>query len=78
MANVPLVNARLTITAKDINGNNIAKQFNAVKFINFDYQDGTINVVDATGSFYFPIKPLTTLTYTITAGVNGVHNVVAS
>jgi hypothetical protein len=78
MANVPRVNATVRVTAKDINGNNIAKQFNSVQYMNFDYQDGTVNVVDATGSFYFPLTPLTTFTYVIVTGLAGSHTVVMS
>lgn len=78
MANVPLIQARVNITARDMNGNNVAKQFNSVMGMNFDYNDGTINIIDATGSFYFNLKLVTTLTYTITTGVTGLHNVVMS
>lgn len=78
MAVSPLVNVTVKVTAKDINGNNVAKQFNSVKYINFDYTDGTVNVMDATGSFYFPLGPMTTLTYTIVAGPNGQHALVMS
>ena len=75
---MPLINATVKVTAKDINGNNVAKQFNQVKGIMFDYNDGTVNIIDATGSFYFPLTPMTTLTYTITAGISGSHVVVMS
>jgi len=78
MANQPLVNATVKITVKDINNNSVAKQFNGVKKLDIDYSDGTINIVDVTGSFYFPINTLTTFTYTITAGVAGLHIVVMS
>ena len=78
MPNTPLINATVKITAKDINGNNIAKQFNQVRGIIFDYSDATINIIDATGSFYFPVLPLTSFTYTIVAGVNGSHTIVTS
>jgi len=78
MANSPLLNATAKVTAKDINGNNVAKQFSAVKYITFDYNDATINIVDSTGSFYFPLTPMTTLTYTITANPGGQHALVAS
>ncbi len=73
MPNNPILIARVTITAKDINNNNVAKTFNSVYNMNFDYNDGTINIVDATGSFYFNLKAITTLTYTITAGIAGSH-----
>lgn len=78
MPNQPLINATVKITAKDINGNNIAKTFSRVYNINFDYNDGTINIVDATGSFYFPLTPLTTFTYTIVANPGGSHSIVTS
>ena len=78
MANTPLVNATVKVTAKDINGNNIAKQFNQVKSIIFDYNDATVNIIDVTGSFYFPLTPMTTLTYTIVANPGGQHTVVMS
>ena len=78
MANAPLINATARVTARDINNNNVAKQFNSVRFINFDYNDGTVNIVDATGSFYFPLKPMTSVAFTIVAGVNGQHTVVMS
>jgi hypothetical protein len=78
MANTPLVNATVKVTAKDINGNNITKQFNQVKSIIFDYNDATVNIIDVTGSFYFPLTPMTTLTYTIVANPGGQHTVVMS
>lgn len=75
---MPLLNATVKVTARDINNNNIAKQFNAVTMLNFDYNDGTVQVIDATGSFYFGIRAITTLTYVITPGIAGVHTVVMS
>ena len=78
MPNQPLILATVKVTARDINGNNIAKQFNGVRLINFDYGDGTVNIVDVTGSFYFPLTPMTTLTYTITTGLAGSHVLVMS
>ena len=78
MANAPRITATVKVTAKDINGNNIAKQFNQVIGMNFDYADGTVNIIDATGSFYFPLGPMTTFTYTIVNGTGGSHVVVMS
>jgi len=78
MANTPLVKATVKITVKDINNNSVAKQFNNVTYLNFDYVDGTVNIVDITGSFYFTIKTITSLTYTIISGINGQHTVVMS
>jgi hypothetical protein len=80
MANTSIINAIVKITSKDINGNNVAKQFNQVSTLHFDYSDATpmINIIDVTGSFYFPILPLTTVTYTIVANPGGQHTVVLS
>ncbi len=78
MANAPLITATVKITVKDINGNSVAKQFNSVIGMTFDYNDGTVNIVDATGSFYFTIKTITSFTYAIAAGIGGSHVVVMS
>jgi len=67
MGALPILTA-VTITAKDINGGDILKQFNTVYQLNFDYNRRTVNVVDATGSFYFDLADIATLTYTV--GVN--------
>lgn len=61
----PAINTAVTITVLDIKGNSVAKQFNAVSALNFDYNKGVVNVVDVTGSFYFTILTITTLTYTV-------------
>ena len=78
MPNTPLINAVVRITVRDINNNLVAKQFNAVVSLHFDYFKGMINIVDVTGSFYFSLSTLTTLTYTIVTGVAGQHTVVTS
>lgn len=78
MPNTPLLNATVKITCKDINNNSVAKQFNAVRGINIDYNDGTINIIDVTGSFYFTLLTATTFTYTITTGIGGVQTIVIS
>ena len=78
MANTPLITATVKITCKDINNNSVAKQFNQVTGMNFDYSDGTINIIDVTGSFYFTIRTIATLTYTIVANPGGSHVVVMS
>ena len=73
MANTPLIFARVTITVKDINNNSVAKTFNSVLNMNFDYNDATVMILDQQqGSFYFGISKITTVTYT----VNGVTNTV--
>jgi len=65
----PAISARVTITARDINNNNVAKTFNSVGSINFDYVKGMINIVDLVqGSLYFSLTAITTLTYTAVAG----------
>lgn len=74
----PAVNARVTITVADINGNSVAKQFNSVSALNFDYSTGRVNIVDVTGSFYFTLLTITTLTYTVTTGLGGTTTVVMS
>jgi hypothetical protein len=77
MANAPLINATVNVTARDINGNNKPKQFNNVGSISFDYNKGMCNIVDLVlGSYYFPISPLSSLTYTIVSGVNGATTIV--
>lgn len=61
--------ARVTITAVSIGGDSVAKTFNAVTEIHFNYFENMINIVDATGSFYFGYVSISTVTYTIAAGV---------
>ena len=68
----PAITTAVTITAVDINGNSIAKQFNAVSALNFDYFKGMVNVVDVTGSFYFSLTVITSLTYTVAGTVTTV------
>lgn len=78
MANTPLILATVNITAKSIAGNSVAEQFNAVTGLSFDYSKGTVEIVDATGTFYFGLTAITTLTYTIVSGLGGQHTVVMS
>ena len=78
MANVPILNATVRITVKDINNNSVAKTFSQVIGIHLDYVDGSVNIVDVTGSFYFTLKTITSFTYTIVSGLNGSHSVVMS
>jgi hypothetical protein len=72
MATTPALNATVRITAKDINGGNIAKQFNNVSKLQFDYARGMVRVTDATGEFYFSLTAITTLTYTVLGTVTTV------
>ncbi len=66
MPSTPAIQARVTITAVDVNGNSVAKTFNYVYQLRIDYFKGTINIVDeAQGSFYFSMLTPTTVTYTI-------------
>lgn len=78
MAYTPRINATVKITCKDINNNSVAKQFNQVLSLSFDYNDGTVNIVDVTGSFIFGLTLVTSLSYTIVTGLGGQHTVVAS
>ena len=67
----PAITTTVKITAKDINGNSTAEQFNNVYRLIQDYTKGTINIVDATGSFYFPLIPATSFSHTIVAASGG-------
>lgn len=78
MPNTPLITCTVKITVKDINNNSVAKQFNSVYGLNFDFNDGTVNIIDISGSFYFTLKTITSLTYTIVTGIGGVTTVVMS
>jgi hypothetical protein len=78
MANQPIIIGTVKVTAKDINGNNIAKQFNSVYSLSFDYNKGMISLVDVTGQYYFPLIPMTTLTYTMTPSPSATHTIVMS
>lgn len=59
------LNCAVTITSIGLSGDSVAKTFNDVKEMKFNYFEGTLNIVDVTGSFYFPLVPVTTVTYTI-------------
>ena len=74
MANQPAIVATLTITARDINGNYTKKQFNSVYGVNFDYNKGMLNVIDATGSFYFSLTAVVSFT-NIIVGVPSFHTI---
>ena len=78
MPNQPALNCIVRITARDINNNNVQKSFFQVRQLEFDYTDAVVNIIDVTGSFYFPLTPTTTITYTIVTGTNGQHTVVIS
>jgi len=79
MPTTPAITATVKVTAKDINGNNIAKQFNNVGSLQFDYVKGIVQVTDLNqGQFYFSLLLVTTLTYTVVACVGGATTVVMS
>ena len=78
MPTSPALNARVTITCKDINNNSIAKTFNSVNRLDFDYFKGIVKIYDVTGEFIFTLLTITTLTYTIVTGLAGSHTVVMS
>ena len=66
MPQSPLISTRILITAKDINGNNVQKTFNAVLSMACDYYKGTINIVDnVQGSFFFGLTAATVFTTAI-------------
>lgn len=66
MSQPAAIATRVTITAKDPSGNNVAKVFNSVYNLSFDYFKGIVNIVDSVqGSFYFGLTTLTTITYTV-------------
>lgn len=67
------INATVTITI-----NSVAKQFNAVSSIFFDYNKGVVCITDVTGQFYFSIKDIATQTTTIVTGAAGSTTVVMS
>lgn len=73
MANQPAFLAKVTITT-----GGVAKVFNAVTQLNFDYSTGKIFILDVTGAFYFGLSTITAITYTITTGLSGVQTVVIS
>lgn len=75
MPNQPIILATVKITATDINGNRTAKQFSNVLGMSFDYNKGMLNIVDATGSYYFSLTIITLLTYTIALGASGSHTI---
>jgi len=72
MSQSAVITCRVTITSKSLAGDSIAKVFNNVRALNFDYFDGTVNIVDETGSFTFGISLATTVTYTIVGTVTTV------
>lgn len=74
MANQPVITATVKITATDINGNRTTKQFNSVYGVSFDYNKGMVNIVDATGSFYFSLSVVTSFVNVI-AGVPNFHTI---
>ncbi len=78
MPQTPAITGRVRITVLDINGNSVAKQFDAVSGLYFDYVKGMVSVIDVTGQFYFTLLTITTLTYTVVGGVAPITTVVMS
>jgi len=71
MPATPAINCNVTITSKSLAGDSVAKTFNNVIALNFDYFKGTVNVVDAVqGSFFFGLTLVTVTTVTIVAGIS--------
>ena len=61
--------AVVVITAVSILGDSVTKTFNAVRAINYDFVENTINIIDATGSFYFGYSSIATVLHVITGGI---------
>ena len=61
--------ATVIITAYDIKGNSVTKTFLSVNSISYDFMFNKINIVDATGSFYFGYSAVATITHVIVGGV---------
>ena len=72
MPTTPAITATVKITVKDINNNSVAKQFNNVSELRFDYAKGMVRITDTTGEFYFTLLTITTLTYTVLGTVTTV------
>ena len=64
--------ATVRITAADINGNSIAKDYTAVRGIDYDFFGNRIRIEDATGVFYFGYSSVATVTQTITNGITAI------
>ena len=78
MPTTPAINATVKITTKSLAGDSVAKNYRNVSELQFDYAKGMVRITDETGQFYFPLLTITTLTYTVVAGVGGATTVVMS
>lgn len=78
MPTTPAINATVKITSYSIGGSSVAKQFNNVSELMFDYNKGVVRITDVTGQFYFSLTAITSLTYTVVSGVEGAITVVMS
>ena len=72
---MPNTSPAVVSVTQDTTGTSVLKYFTAVNKIVYDFYENTINVVDATGSFYFGYRSITTVTHTI---ANGVTTIVIS
>ena len=73
----PAINTRVNITAADINGNRVPKQYNFVQTLTLDYYKGMVSINDSVqGLVYFPILSVTSMTVTIVGGVGGGTSIV--
>ena len=73
----PAINTRVNITAADINGNRVPKQYNFVQTLTLDYYKGMVSINDSVqGLVYFPLNLVTSLTCTIVSGVGGGTSIV--
>ena len=80
MAYAPKVQCAVNVTTKDINGNSIAKQYNNVFAITFDYAKGMVTIQDdVQGYFTFSLFALANLIYTsVTTSSPPVHTATIS
>lgn len=73
MANT--VPAIVIITATSIGGASVTKTFNAVTEIRYNFFENTINIIAASGSFYFGYVSIATVTHVI---INGITTITIS
>jgi len=72
MPNTPIILATVNITSRGLDGSNVLKTFEEVKAINFDFSKGMVNIVDSTGSFFFSLTAVVTLTYVVAGNTTSI------
>jgi hypothetical protein len=73
MAQDPLINCQVTITAIDINGNSVLSVFTGVLELRFDYFYGKLFLKTPFGSPSFNLNKVAALTYTVNGTVTTVE-----